>query len=63
VESFLGRYVSLKDKSDCSTYGVDGIDWISTHERYNHFRGRVSEYSERSYWRCRLHSGGKKKDS
>ena len=37
MESFLGRYVSRKDKFDCSTYGVDGIDWISTDERYNKF--------------------------
>jgi hypothetical protein len=36
--------------TDSSAYGVDGIDWVSTYERYGPFERRLI-CSERRNWR------------
>lgn len=45
----------------CSSYCIDGINWVSAVERYVP-SGTYVDVSQRSYWRCRFHTGREKKD-
>jgi hypothetical protein len=45
----------------CSSYCVDGINWVSAVERYL-LSGTYVDVSKRSYWRRRFHAGREEKD-